>query len=92
MGGNPNDRDTRTFDREELERLARESVDVPDLPSSATGELVTSRTSTVADPLTMALLAEVARNARTQEFDPDDLPAADGERQEPLPHPNLKRR
>ncbi len=89
MGGNPNDRDTRTFDREELERLARESVDVPDMPSTASGEPVTSRTSTVADPLTMALLAEVARNARTQEFDPGDLPAKE---QEPLPHPNLKRR
>jgi hypothetical protein len=87
MGGNPNERDTRSFDREELEKLARESVCAPDAGES--GEPVTSRTSTVADPLTMALLAEVARNARTQEFDSDDLPAKE---QETLPHPNLKRR
>ncbi len=86
MGGNPDDRDTRTFDREELEKLARESVDVPDTCDRAP---VISRTATVADPLTMALLAEVARNARTQEFEPDDLPAREPE---PLPHPNLKRR
>ncbi len=83
MGGPPNsnDRDTRTFDREELERLTRESAkEEPDPP-------VTSRTDTVSDPLTMALLAEVARNARTQEFDPTDLPE-----KEPLPHPDVKRR
>ncbi|CAN5152579.1 hypothetical protein BH11MYX1_BH11MYX1_04160 [soil metagenome] len=85
MGGNPDDRDTRTFDRDELEKLARESVDAPD----GGVEPVASRTSTVADPLTMALLAEVARNARTQEFDPDDLPE---KAHQPLPHPNLKRR
>jgi len=38
----------------------------------------------------MALLAEVARNAQTQDFDPAELPKA--ESTDPLAHPNLKRR
>ena len=87
MGGNRNDRNTRSFEPEELERLARESVDTeeqepPQRPPSE------GRATTVQDPLTMALLAEVARNARTQDFDPADMPSEEHD----LAHPNLKRR
>ena len=86
MGGNRNDRDTRSFDKEELAKLARASVDA--VEPTQTEEISESRTATLSDPLTMALLAEVARNAQTQDFDPADLPKEG----EPLAHPNLKRR
>jgi hypothetical protein len=91
MGGNRNDRDTRNLDREELQRLARESVEADDGKKVA-GEpdVAESRTATLQDPLTMALLAEVARNARTQDFDPAELPVE--KPAEPVAHPNLKRR
>jgi hypothetical protein len=88
MGGNRNDRNTRSFEPEELERLARESVDTEEPePRRAPSE---GRATTVQDPLTMALLAEVARNARTQDFDPADM--RELEDQPELAHPNLKRR
>ncbi|MEO8845016.1 MAG: hypothetical protein ABI591_22560 [Kofleriaceae bacterium] len=86
MAGNSNDRDTRNLDPTELAKLARESVDAVE-PVAAT--ISESRTATVQDPLTMALLAEVARNAQTQEFDPAEMPKSESE---PLAHPNLKRR
>lgn len=85
MAGNRNDHHTRELDRAELERLAGQSVEQVD----ETAEISESRTATLQDPLTMALLAEVARNAQTQDFDPTDLPA---EQDRPVPHPNLKRR
>jgi hypothetical protein len=87
MGGNRNDRNTRTFEPAELERLARESVDSDEEPRRAPSE---GRATTVQDPLTMALLAEVARNARTQDFDPADMQELEDEPE--LAHPNLKRR
>jgi hypothetical protein len=37
----------------------------------------TSRTTTVADPLTTQLLAEVARRTSTMEFDPDEIAGAE---------------
>jgi hypothetical protein len=89
MGGNRNDRDTRSFDKEELAKLARASVDAVEPTQTQTDEISESRTATLSDPLTMALLAEVARNAQTQDFDPADLPKQEAE---PLAHPNLKRR
>jgi hypothetical protein len=63
----------------------------------------TSRVSTVDDPLTMAMLAEVARSSKTGDFDPIQLDeeqrkaqgAALTERGDPTPprpHPRLKRR
>lgn len=85
MAGNRNDRDTRNLDPTELKKLARESVEA--VEPVETSEISESRTTTLQDPLTMALLAEVARNAQTQEFDPAEMPKA-----EPLAHPNLKRR
>lgn len=87
MGGNRNDRDTRAFDPKELERLARESAEeTPAEPAPAHG-----RADTLQDPMTMALLAEVARNAQTQDFDPLEMPAEKVE-PEKVAHPNLKRR
>jgi hypothetical protein len=87
MGGNRNDRNTRTFEPAELERLARESVDSDEEPRRMPSE---GRATTVQDPLTMALLAEVARNARTQDFDPAEMQKLEDEPE--LAHPNLKRR
>ncbi|MEO6773335.1 MAG: hypothetical protein ABI467_09950 [Kofleriaceae bacterium] len=88
MGGNRNDRNTRTFEPAELERLARESVEADEL--EARRAPLEGRATTVQDPLTMALLAEVARNARTQDFDPAEMHEL--EDKPGLAHPNLKRR
>lgn len=60
-----------------------------------------ARTTTVSDPMTMALLAEVARSSRTMEIDPikldeaHDLPASDEHEEITKPevtHPHIKRR
>jgi hypothetical protein len=62
-----------------------------------------SRADTISDPLTMALLAEVARNSQTVEFDPAQIaqamrgpqPADDttpGAPPAEPPHPHVKRR
>jgi len=88
MAENRNGRDTRNLDPTELAKLARESVDVVEPIDE--NEVSSSRTATVHDPLTMALLAEVARNCQTQDFDPADILKT--EPAEPLAHPNLKRR
>ncbi|MEO8553331.1 MAG: hypothetical protein ABI678_25335 [Kofleriaceae bacterium] len=88
MGGNRNDRDTRAFDPKELERLARESAESEE-PAPAPAQ---ARADTLQDPMTMALLAEVARNARTQDFDPLEMPNDKAEAEPELAHPNLKRR
>jgi hypothetical protein len=87
MAEKRNDRDTRNLDPTELAKLARESVEAVE-PVEA--EISESRTPTLQDPLTAALLAEVARNCQTQDFDPADILKA--EPAEPLAHPNLKRR
>lgn len=56
------------------------------------------RTSTLSDPLTSALLAEVARSSRTRDFDPHAFEAEEETTAErdpsraDLPHPVLKRR
>lgn len=53
------------------------------------------RTQTLQDPLTMALLAEVARSSRTQDFDPETMPhdmAAPVETDAETVHPHVKRR
>lgn len=47
------------------------------------------RSDTISDPLTMALLAEVARNSQTTEFDPEKI--AEAEKLD-VPHPHVKRR
>lgn len=97
-----NDRNTRTLDREELAKLARESLEAKEVPAQpeepddaadagpAEARPPTSRTATLQDPMTMALLAEVTRNARTQEFDPEEMP--EHEDTPVHPHPNIRRR
>ena len=56
------------------------------------------RTSTLSDPLTSALLAEVARSSRTRDFDPqafeteEETTAERDPMRADLPHPVLKRR
>jgi hypothetical protein len=116
MGRNDrNDRSTRTLDPAELKKLARASaepqadedvgddVGADEVPQSAAVSQQPppgSRTATLDDPLTAALLAEVTRNTRTQEFDPAELIAdlkkpetdSNGNDTPPLPHPALKRR
>jgi hypothetical protein len=87
MAEKRNDRDTRSLDPTELAKLARESVETVEPVET---EISESRTTTLQDPLTAALLAEVARNCQTQDFDPADIPKS--EPAEPLAHPNLKRR
>ena len=60
-----------------------------------------ARTTTVSDPMTMALLAEVARSSRTMEIDPikldeaHNLPVSDEHEEITKPevtHPHIKRR
>ena len=56
------------------------------------------RTSTLSDPLTSALLAEVARSSRTRDFDAppfeseEETTAERDPSRADLPHPVLKRR
>lgn len=96
-----NDRNTRTLDREELAKLARESLEAKEVDEaeveaedavarSPENPPPISRTATLQDPMTMALLAEVTRNARTQEFDPEEMP--EHEDTPVHPHPNIRRR
>lgn len=74
-------RDTRRLDALEAERLARATVapapdgdgDVVAVGVAAGSGPAVSRATTVSDPLTMALLAEVARSSRTVDFDPEAL-------------------
>jgi hypothetical protein len=87
MAEKRNDRDTRNLDPTELAKLARESVEAVEAVDET--EVRESRAPTLQDPLTAALLAEVARNCQTQDFDPADILK---EPAEPLAHPNLKRR
>lgn len=61
---------------------------------------LSARTTTVSDPMTMALLAEVARASRTMEIDPEkvdearDFPVDEHEEitKPEIVHPHLKRR
>jgi hypothetical protein len=92
----PKERETLELDREALAKLAKEAGRADqaapverqdDTPSSP-------RTQTLSDPMTMALLAEVARSSKTRDFDPTDeeiTAERDPERAD-LAHPVLKRR
>lgn len=63
--------------------------------SQANAASLHARTATVDDPMTMALLAEVARNSQTVEFDPATLEAAkeaSAKVDADVPHPHVKRR
>lgn len=98
--GGPN---TVELDRDELEKLARETAKQPEDPAetlralAAGTEPPTSRTATLHDPLTMALLAEVARSSQTIEIDPEaaaraEARAREGAHEDAAPHPHVKRR
>ena len=68
-------------------KVESEADEVPSAP----------RTSTLSDPLTSALLAEVARNSRTRDFDApfeseEETTAERDSTRADLPHPVLKRR
>ena len=99
-------RPTVRLDRDELARLTRASGEgageeltaeagAVAAPVSAAGAApAMPRTSTLHDPLTMALLAEVARTSRTMDLDPEKLAEARAAADEPHQpaHPNVKRR
>jgi hypothetical protein len=62
--------------------------------SAPTQRPAIGRVDTISDPMTMALLAEVARNSQTTEFDPEQIAEA-LKAPQPSPadvHPHLKRR
>jgi hypothetical protein len=93
--GTRNDRDraTRELDRTELAKLAQQTGEQAVVKKELDDSPSASRTSTLHDPMTMALLAEVARNSRTQDFDPESMPAAEDVPDEAEPvHPHVKRR
>lgn len=115
MGDEPkHSRSTRRFDSEQLAKLTRHAGgdteaerDRGEGPVAAgsqpDGAPATSRTSTVHDPMTMALLAEVARTSRTVEIEPSKIEeassiaeaaaaAAAAAAAEPVAHPRIKRR
>ncbi|MBA3453461.1 MAG: hypothetical protein H0T42_10250 [Deltaproteobacteria bacterium] len=98
-------RETLRFDSATLAALKKVAGDtwqqpVPATEAEALALLAASRTATVDDPMTMAVLAETARS-QAREVDPAAIEAAIAEaeaaaaptppRREP-PHPNLKRR
>ena len=102
-GGDPKQpRVTREFDSETLAQLTRAAGGEPADREPATAVTaepseppLVPRTSTVHDPLTMALLAEVARTSRTVDLDPDKLEeakAAAAAADASLVHPRVKRR
>ena len=90
---NDRDRSTRELDPQELGRLVKQTGEQAVVAEEQDESPSSPRTQTLQDPMTMALLAEVARNSRTQDFDPASMPEA-----EPVPddaetvHPHVKRR
>ena len=88
-------RPTVRLDRDELARLTRASGEgTGEELTAEAGAVAVPRTSTLHDPLTMALLAEVARTSRTMDLDPEKLAEARAAADEPHQpaHPNVKRR
>lgn len=101
-------RATQRFDTDKLATITKAAGGtwhapvVPATEAEAESLLAASRTATVHDPMTMALLAEAARNSQTMEVDPASIEAAvaDAEAAATEPtavprertHPNLKRR
>lgn len=96
-------RATQRFDSEKLAALTKEAGGTWRPPVPTTDEdLAASRTATVHDPMTMALLAEAARSSQTLEVDPATIEAAIAEAEAAAAaaaavpreqtHPNIKRR
>lgn len=95
MGRNDRDRATRELDAQELGRLVKQTGEQAVVAQEQEETPSSPRTQTLQDPMTMALLAEVARNSRTQDFDPASLPteaAAPEESDADSVHPHVKRR
>lgn len=91
--GTKHDRATRELDRDQLRKLARETGESAVVVAPQEESPSSPRTTTLQDPMTMALLAEVARNSQTRDFGPEALPQEEEVPEETaLPHPNLKRR
>jgi hypothetical protein len=92
---NDRDRSTRELDPQELGRLVKQTGEQAVVKQEQDDSPSSPRTQTLQDPMTMALLAEVARNSRTQDFDPGSMPAPE---ETPVPdeaetvHPHVKRR
>ena len=91
------DRVTRELDRDQLAKLAKETSGDAAPVERADETPSSPRTSTLQDPLTMALLAEVARSSRTRDFDApfeseEETTAERDPSRADLPHPVLKRR
>lgn len=90
---NDRDRSTRELNAQELGRLVKETGEQAVVAQEQDDSPSSPRTQTLHDPMTMALLAEVARNSRTQDFDPasmlEEEPAPD---EAETVHPHVKRR
>lgn len=96
---NDRDRSTRELDPQELGRLVKQTGEQALVKQEQDDSPSSPRTQTLQDPMTMALLAEVARNSRTQDFDPTSMPESMPESEDaPDPdeaetvHPHVKRR
>lgn len=96
-------RATQRFDTDKLAAITKAAGGtwhapvVPATEAEAESLLEASRTATVDDPMTMALLAEAARGSQTLEVDPASIEAAiTATEPTTVPrertHPNLKRR
>lgn len=80
---NKHSRDTLRFDSATLANLTREAGLPSQAPladgipaDEAVDSISSSRTATLHDPMTMALLAEAARSSQTIEVDPATIEAA----------------
>lgn len=90
---NDRDRSTRELDPQELGRLVKQTGEQAVVAEAQEETPSAPRTQTLQDPMTMALLAEVARNSRTQDFEPGAMPAEAHEpADEESVHPHVKRR
>lgn len=91
-------RPTKEFDSAKLAALTKEQLDDEEVQQNAAPPLDAEnislgRTTTLADPMTTGLLAEVARRSQTSEFDDDVIKEVlekidDGETN----HPHTRRR
>jgi hypothetical protein len=90
---NDRDRSTRELDAQELGRLVKQTGEQAVVAQEQEDSPSSPRTQTLQDPMTMALLAEVARNSRTQDFDPESMPEdAKVPVEADTVHPHVKRR
>jgi len=91
---NDRDRSTRELDPKELGRLVKQTGEQAVVAQEQEEAPSAPRTQTLQDPMTMALLAEVARNSRTQDFEPGQMPEASPAAEDDVEtvHPHVKRR